>query len=140
VKILCCFLGPIGGEDPRQLRRRLVHRAGNLARRRLYEADDRCPKLVEGRERGESLDPIDVEQCVAHRSADDLESVVRLGEVHRDLGGRYGAVHIIDIEQRSVDKIVVWGTVEDGKQRRSFECGFKSAIAYFKLRDIPASR
>jgi hypothetical protein len=53
---------------------------------------------------------------------------------------RYGSVHIIDVEQRSVDKIIVWGTVEDGKQRRSFECGFKTAITYFKLRNIHASR
>jgi hypothetical protein len=50
----------------------------------------------------------------------------------------YGSVHIIDVEQRSVDRIVVWGTVDDGRQRRSFECGFKSSITYFKLRDIHA--
>ena len=49
---------------------------------------------------------------------------------------QYGAVHIIDVVQSSVDRIVVWGTVDDGKQRRSFECGFKTAISYFKLRDI----
>lgn len=54
---------------------------------------------------------------------------------------RYGAAHVIDVEQRSVDKIIVWGTVDDrSKQRRSFECGFKTAISYFKLRDIDASR
>ncbi len=57
-----------------------------------------------------------------------------------DYAARYGAVHIIDVEQRSVDKIVVWGTIDDGKQRRSFECGFKTAITYFKLRYIHASR
>jgi hypothetical protein len=53
---------------------------------------------------------------------------------------RYGPVHVIDVEQRSVDKIIVWGTVDDDKQRRSFECGFKNAITYFKLRDIRANR
>jgi hypothetical protein len=57
-----------------------------------------------------------------------------------DSAARYGAVHIIDVEQRSVDKIVVWGTIDDGRQRRSFECGFRTAITYFKLRDIDASR
>jgi hypothetical protein len=57
-----------------------------------------------------------------------------------DHAARYGAVHIIDVEQRSVDRIVVWGTVDDGKRRRSFECGFKTAMAYFKLRDISARR
>ena len=55
-------------------------------------------------------------------------------------GERYGAVHIIDVVQSSVDKIVVWGTVDDGKQRRSFECGFKTALTSFKLRDIGTSR
>ena len=54
--------------------------------------------------------------------------------------GQHGSVHIIDVEQRSVDKIVVWGTIDDGKQRRSFECGFKTAITYFKLRKIDAKR
>jgi hypothetical protein len=49
---------------------------------------------------------------------------------------RYGSVHIIDVEQRSADRIIVWGTVDDGKQRRSFECGFRTAITYFKLREI----
>ena len=53
---------------------------------------------------------------------------------------RHGAVHIIDVEQRSVDRIIVWGTVDDGKQRRSFECGFRSAITYFKLRNIRVRR
>lgn len=52
----------------------------------------------------------------------------------------HGAVHIIDVEQRSVDKIVVWGTVDDGQRRRSFECGFKTAMTYFKLREITARR
>jgi hypothetical protein len=50
----------------------------------------------------------------------------------------YGTVKIIDVVQQSVDKIVVWGTAGEGQQRRSFECGFKTAITYFKLREIPA--
>jgi hypothetical protein len=49
---------------------------------------------------------------------------------------QYGAVHIIDVVQSSINRIVVWGTVENGQQRRSFECGFSTAITYFKLRDI----
>ena len=52
----------------------------------------------------------------------------------------YGAVHIIDVEQRSADRIIVWGTVDDGKKRQSFECGFRTAITYFKLRDIRPRR
>lgn len=53
---------------------------------------------------------------------------------------QHGAVHIIDVEQRSTDKIVVWGTVEQGGQRRSFECGFGTAITSFKLREIRVRR
>ena len=48
----------------------------------------------------------------------------------------YGAVHIIDVEQRSASKLVVWGTVDDGKQRRSFECAFGTRVTGFKLRPI----
>jgi hypothetical protein len=49
---------------------------------------------------------------------------------------QYGAVHIIDVEQRGPSRIVVWGTVDDGKQRRSFECGYSTKITGFKLRAI----
>ena len=49
---------------------------------------------------------------------------------------QYGAVRIIDVEQRSASKIVVWGTVGDGKQRRSFECAYGTSITGFKLRAI----
>lgn len=50
---------------------------------------------------------------------------------------QYGAVHIIDVEQHSVDKIIVWGTVDDGKAKRSFECDYGTRITGFKLRAIP---
>jgi hypothetical protein len=53
---------------------------------------------------------------------------------------QYGAVNIIDVQQASVSKIIVWGTVDDGKQRQSFECGFGTAITSFKLRPIVAAR
>jgi hypothetical protein len=52
---------------------------------------------------------------------------------------QYGAVHVIDVEQRSTGRIVVWGTVTDARERRSFECHFTSAIADFKLRQIRVS-
>jgi hypothetical protein len=51
-----------------------------------------------------------------------------------------GAVHIIDVEQRSSSKIIVWGTVDDGRERRSFECGFGTRITYFRLRPIKPRR
>ncbi|HKT14215.1 MAG TPA: hypothetical protein VJR87_02295 [Allosphingosinicella sp.] len=49
---------------------------------------------------------------------------------------QYGAVHIIDVERRGAGKMIVWGTADDGKQRRSFECGFGTKITGFRLRAI----
>lgn len=48
----------------------------------------------------------------------------------------YGKVHVIDVEQNRIDRIIVWGTVDDGRERRSFECGFTTRITYFRLRPI----
>lgn len=53
---------------------------------------------------------------------------------------KYGDVHVIDVEQRSIDKIIVWGTVDDGKQTQSFQCDFRTKISGFKLRPIPSKR
>ena len=50
--------------------------------------------------------------------------------------GKYGTTRIIDVEQRSINKIVVWGTVGEGKQRQSFECNYGTKISGFKLRTI----
>jgi hypothetical protein len=49
---------------------------------------------------------------------------------------QHGAVHIIDVEQSSVSKIVVWGTVSAGSERQSFECTYKTSVTDFKLRAI----
>ena len=49
---------------------------------------------------------------------------------------QYGAVHVIDVEQHQVDKIIVWGTVEDATQRRSFQCDFGTRVTGFTLRAI----
>lgn len=51
---------------------------------------------------------------------------------------QYGAVHIIDVEQRRADRIIVWGTVTDAEERRGFQCHFTTGIADFKLRAIRA--
>jgi hypothetical protein len=48
----------------------------------------------------------------------------------------YGAVHVIDVEQHSINKIIVWGTVDDGRQKRSFQCDFGTRITGFTLRPI----
>jgi hypothetical protein len=49
---------------------------------------------------------------------------------------RYGTVNVIDVEQHRIDQIIVWGTVDDGKQKRSFECDYGTRITGFKLREI----
>ena len=52
----------------------------------------------------------------------------------------YGAVHVIDVQQYSMSKIIVWGTVDDGKQKQSFQCDFTTRITGFNLRPIPQQR
>lgn len=77
---------------------------------------------VQGQPEGnEHLKPTATTACSAHAS-------------------QYGAVHIIDVQQRTTSKIIVWGTVYDGKERRSFECGYGTKIIGFKLRAIPSPR
>jgi hypothetical protein len=49
---------------------------------------------------------------------------------------QFGEVSIIDVETRSVGKMIVWGTVQKGQQRQSFECRYDGKIAGFKLRPI----
>ena len=49
---------------------------------------------------------------------------------------QYGVVRIIDVEQRTASKIIVWGTAGEGQNRRSFECAFGTKITSFKLRAI----
>lgn len=53
---------------------------------------------------------------------------------------QYGAVQIIDVERRSTSRIIVWGTADNGRERRSFECAFGTTITGFKLRAITAQR
>jgi hypothetical protein len=48
----------------------------------------------------------------------------------------YGTVHVIDVEQHRIDRIIVWGTVDDGKQKQSFQCDFGNKITGFTLRPI----
>jgi hypothetical protein len=48
----------------------------------------------------------------------------------------YGEVHVIDVEQHRVSEIIVWGTVGEGSNRRSFECDFTNRITRFTLRTI----
>jgi hypothetical protein len=56
------------------------------------------------------------------------------------VAGQHGAVHIIDVEQRRADRIIVWGTVGAGEARRSFQCTYGTRITDFKLREIRPQR
>jgi hypothetical protein len=50
----------------------------------------------------------------------------------------YGQVSIIDVESRSAGKLIVWGTVENDRERRSFECSYNGKVSGFKLRAVAA--
>jgi hypothetical protein len=56
------------------------------------------------------------------------------------LAAPYGAVHVIDVEQRSVERMVVWGTAEGPGGRQSFECAFGTKVTGFKIHPIAAAR
>src|SRR4051794_16649988 len=45
---------------------------------------------------------------------------------------QYGTAHVIDVEQHSIAKIIVWGTVDDGKKKQSFQCDFGARITAFR--------
>ena len=49
---------------------------------------------------------------------------------------QYGTANVIDVEQHRADKIIVWGTVDDGKQKRSFQCDYGTKVTGFTLRNI----
>lgn len=67
------------------------------------------------------LKPVAIEQCTARAAP-------------------HGSVHIIDVEQRSAGRMIVWGTVTDASARRSFQCHFTTGIADFRLREIRTGR
>jgi hypothetical protein len=50
----------------------------------------------------------------------------------------FGAVTVIDVEQHRVDKIIVWGTIDDGTGKVSFQCDFGTRITEFTFRPIKA--
>ena len=52
------------------------------------------------------------------------------------MAAQYGTANVIDVEQHRIDQIIVWGTVGDGPQKRSFECDYGTKITGFKLREI----
>ncbi len=54
----------------------------------------------------------------------------------RAQAAQYGEVQVIDIEQRTASKIIIWGTAGSGADRRSFECTFTTRVVGFRLRAI----
>ena len=48
----------------------------------------------------------------------------------------HGAVHVIDVVQRNVETLVVWGSAGEGAAKQSFECTFGTEVKSFKLRPI----
>lgn len=91
--------------------------------------------------------------CVASIAASALGSAVQSARSKQEAGrepldpqaareacsshaSQHGEVKIIDVENRSSSKLVVWGTVQKGQQRRSFECGYSGKVSGFKLREI----
>lgn len=90
--------------------------------------------------------------CAATLAASASNAVVRAvqGPVRSNEGFRgsavdecsaraapYGTVHIIDVQQARVDKLIIWGTADDGKVRHSFKCGYTRKITGFTVRVIP---
>jgi len=51
-----------------------------------------------------------------------------------DHASQFGTVRVIDVEQRTKSKLVVWGTATSGARRQSFECTFTTKIVAFKMR------
>lgn len=91
--------------------------------------------------------------CVASIAASALGSAVQSARSKQQAGrepldpqaareacsahaAQHGEVKIIDVENRSSSKLIVWGTVQTGQERRSFECGYRGKISGFKLREI----
>ena len=66
--------------------------------------------------------------------AEDRRAAARAAcEAH---AAQHGGVRIIDAEQRPDGRVTVWGTVEDDRERRRFECRYDGAVAAFRLRAI----
>ena len=98
-----------------------------------------------------TLNALTVSGCVASMAASAVSSVVSsargapqsnaqfqptAAKACTEQASVYGAVHIIDVEQHGSGKIIVWGTVDDGKVRRAFECAYGTKITGFKLRTL----
>jgi hypothetical protein len=81
-----------------------------------------------------------VGSAVAGPRAPAADSGVDVGPAAREAcaarAAAQGAVHVIDVEARGPGKAIVWGTIGEGAQRRSFECRWAGKIVGFTVRAI----
>lgn len=52
----------------------------------------------------------------------------------------FGTVNVIDVEQHRIDQIIVWGTVDTGTGKTSFQCDFGTKITKITWRPIAPPR
>lgn len=85
-----------------------------------------------------------VSSAVAKSGAPKVDPNVDVGQSGRsactERAAKSGEVHVIDVEARGPGKAIVWGTVGEGAQRRSFECRYAGKIVGFTLRAIGQAR
>lgn len=67
---------------------------------------------------------------------DDEPLKLAAAQACRARASNHGDVHIIDLEQRSARKVVVWGTATGTVGRQSFECTYANRITGFRLRKV----
>ena len=64
----------------------------------------------------------------------DIEALkLSAAQACRAHASQFGTVHIIDLEPRDRNKIIVWGTATSGPDRRSFNCTYTNKIVRFKF-------
>src|SRR4051812_1806275 len=115
-------------DHTRELGSRRVRELRDLGRRRHQEADKPCTQFIERRQRGECLDAVGIQGGLAHRSAENDELFVRLGEVGGDLGRRNHIARVSE-DRRPLQQ----GT--DGSDVRAFESDLGEAV----FRDLHGS-
>ncbi len=70
------------------------------------------------------------------RSPSNEHLTLEAAQACRAQAARYGEVHVIDVEQRTTSKIIVYGTATSGADRRSFECTYTTKVVAFRVRPI----
>src|SRR5579871_5926499 len=118
----------VGPENTRELTRRRPQNLGDTRRRGLQHADELAAQLIQRRQGCERLDPVGVEQRVAHRPADDGELFVRIGVADRHLRGSHRIGRIGDRrwpleERRQLGELRAFESATSEPILRHFEAG-----------------